>query len=73
VQAEFSSHDTLGLDRAFLAQVAFGRPPWGARITRFREVEAQLPDIIDRVVIRGEPVADVARDVARRLDEVLRR
>ena len=73
VQAEFASHDTLGLERAFLAQVAFGRPPWGARITRFREVEAQLPDIIDRVVIRGEPVADVARDVARRLDEVLRR
>ena len=47
--------------------------PWGARIARFREVEAQLPDIIDRVVIRHERVADVARDVARRLDEILAR
>lgn len=73
VQAEFAARDSLGLERAFLTQVATGRPPWGARIARFREVEAQLPDIIDRAVIRGENVADVAREVARRLDEVLRR
>lgn len=73
VQAEFAERDSLGLERAFLAQVATGRPPWGARITRFREVEALLPDIIDRVVIRGERVGDVAHDVARRLDQVLGR
>lgn len=73
VQAEFAGRDSLGLEQAFLRQVAFGRAPWGARIARFREVEAQLPDIIDRVVIRGEPVDVVARDVARRLDEVLLR
>ena len=73
IQREFASRDTLGLEEAFLRQVATGRAPWGARITRFREVEAQLPDIIDRVVIRNEPVAAVARDVARRLDEILAR
>lgn len=73
VQAEFAGRDSLGLEQAFLRQVAFGRAPWGARIARFREVEAQLPDIIDRVVIKGEPVAVVAREVARRVDEVLLR
>lgn len=73
VQAEFAARDSLGLERAFLEQVATGRPPWGARIARFREVEAQLPDIIDRAVIRGDKVADVAREVARRLDEILLR
>ena len=73
IQREFASRDTLGLEEAFLRQVATGRAPWGARIARFREVEAQLPDIIDRVVIRNEPVASVAHDVARRLDEILAR
>ena len=73
VQADFAARDSVGLEAAFLRQVATGRAPWGARIARFREVEAQLPDIIDRVVIRHERVADVARDVARRLDEILAR
>jgi multiple sugar transport system substrate-binding protein len=71
VQAAFAASDSLGLDDAFARQVASGRPPWGARIARFREVEAQLPDIIDRVVIEGRPVADVVREVARRIDQVL--
>jgi len=73
VQEAFAGRDSLGLEPAFLRQVMFGRAPWGARIERFREVEAQLPDIIDRVVIRGESVAGAARDVARRIDEILRR
>lgn len=73
VQEEIASRDSLGLERAFLRQVASGRPPWGARIARFREVEAQLPDIIDRAVIRGENVGLVAREVARRIDEILLR
>lgn len=73
VQEEFASKDSLGLERAFLQQVATGRPPWGARIARFREVEAQLPDIIDRAVIRGEKISVVAHEVALRLDEILAR
>ncbi|MEO6443942.1 MAG: sugar ABC transporter substrate-binding protein [Gemmatimonadaceae bacterium] len=73
VQEAFAAHDTLGLERAFLRQIPSGRAPWGARIARFREIEAELPDIIDRVVIRGERVPAVARDVARRLDQILLR
>ena len=73
VQRAFATSDTLGLDSAFARQLATGRPPWGARITRFREVEAQLPEIIDRVVIQGQPVADAVRDIARRIDGILAR
>jgi hypothetical protein len=63
----------LGLDVAFTRQVAAGRPPWGARIAKFREVEAQLPEIIDKVVIEGRPVADAVREIALRIDAILRR
>ncbi|MBL8959091.1 MAG: sugar ABC transporter substrate-binding protein [Gemmatimonadetes bacterium] len=73
VQDAWTPHDSSGLDAAFVRQVASGRPPWGARIARFREVEAQLPDILDQVIIQGRPVAEVTRDVARRLDLVLAR
>lgn len=73
VQEAFAQHDSLGLDAAFVRQVATGRPPWGARISRFREVEAQLPEIIDQVVIQGRSVADAAREIARRIDQVLAR
>jgi multiple sugar transport system substrate-binding protein len=73
VQAAFAASDSLGLDAAFERQVASGRPPWGARIARFREVEAQLPEIIDMVVIQGRPVADAVREVTRRIDQILAR
>ena len=65
--------DSTGLDAAFVRQVASGRPPWGARIAKFREVEAQLPEILDQVIIQGRSVAEVTREVARRLDQVLAR
>jgi multiple sugar transport system substrate-binding protein len=71
VQEAWAASDTLGLDAAFVRQIATGRVPWGARIVRFREVEAQLPDIIDQVVIRGVAVETAARQAAARIDEVL--
>lgn len=71
VQAAYAPIDSSGLDSAFARQVATGRPPWGARIARFREIEAHLPEIIDRVIIQGQPVADAAREIARRLDGIL--
>ena len=73
VQAAFAAFDSLGLDAAFTRQAATGRPPWGSRIARFREVEAQLPEIIDQVVIEGKAVGDAAREVARRIDRILAR
>lgn len=71
VQEAFAASDSSGLDSAFVRQVSTGRPPWGARIAKFREVEAQLPEIIDRVVIQGQPVAEAARAIARRIDGIL--
>ena len=73
VQEAFAQHDSLGLERAFLRQIPSGRAPWGARTPKFRELEAELPEILDRVIIRGEPVAQVAADVARKLDLILLR
>jgi ABC-type glycerol-3-phosphate transport system substrate-binding protein len=73
VQAAWLPRDSTGLDEAFGKQVAYGRPPWGARITRFREVEAQLPDILDLVLIQGRTPREAAQIVARRIDEVLLR
>ena len=73
VQEAFAARDSLGLEPAFLRQVAFGRPPWGAVMARYREVEAQLPEILDRIIIRGEPVHSVTTDVARRIDAILAR
>ncbi len=73
VQEAFAKRDTLGLEPAFLRQVPFGRAPWGATIARYREVEALLPEIIDRVLIKGESVHAVTSDVARRVDAILAR
>lgn len=73
VQRDFAARDTLGLERAFLAQVQYGEPPWGARIAKFREVEAQLPEMLDRVLINHESIDVVTTDVARRIDRILAR
>lgn len=73
VQQAYAAEDTLGLERDFAAQVPYGRPPWGATIARYREVEAQMFDVMDRVLIRREPVHRVTTDVARRLDTILAR
>ena len=63
--------DTSGMEGVFRRAVRTGRMPWGARIGKWREVEAILPDIIDRLVMNGEDVETVLRDVARQLDAVL--
>jgi ABC-type glycerol-3-phosphate transport system substrate-binding protein len=71
IAAQVAAADTTGWEAAFRRAVTWGRMPWGARIERWREVEAILPDILDRVVLRGEDVATVLRDVARQVDAVL--
>lgn len=63
--------DTSGLEGVFRRAVRAGRMPWGARIEKWREVEAILPDILDRIVMNGESVDAVLHDVARQLDRAL--
>jgi len=69
---QVAAADTAGFEGVFRRAVSAGRMPWGARIEKWREVEAILPDIVDRVVIAGEDVETVLRDVARQIDRVLR-
>ncbi len=63
--------DTSGLEGVFRRAVRSGRMPWGARIAKWREVEAILPDILDRIVMNREDVAAVLHDVARQIDRAL--
>jgi len=68
---QVAAADTAGFEGVFRRAVSAGRMPWGARIEKWREVEAILPDIVDRVVIAGEDVEAVLHDVARQIDRVL--
>jgi multiple sugar transport system substrate-binding protein len=63
--------DTLGWEAAFVRAAAAGRVPWGARIERWREVEAVLPDLLDRITLAGADAAAAAQATARELDRLL--
>jgi len=63
--------DSLGWEAAFLRAAAHGRPGWGARLAQWREVEAELIDLIDRVTVGGADPARAARATARELDRLL--
>jgi multiple sugar transport system substrate-binding protein len=63
--------DTLGWEAVFRRAAARGRIPWGARIREWREIEAVLPELMDRITLRGEEPQAVARDIARRIDRIL--
>jgi ABC-type glycerol-3-phosphate transport system substrate-binding protein len=65
--------DTTGVEGAFLRLVPYGRPPWGATVPDFHEIEEMSFDIMDRILLRGESPAAAARDVARRIDRVIAR
>jgi multiple sugar transport system substrate-binding protein len=71
IAAQVAAADTTGWEAAFRRAVPYGRLPWGARISRWREVEAVLPDILERVILRGEDVETVLHDVARQVDRLL--
>lgn len=71
VARRVAAADTSGWEATFVRAAAVGRAPWGARIEKWREVEAILPDVMDRVILNREDVADVLRDVARRVDAAL--
>jgi len=68
---QVAAADTSGLEGVFRRAVRTGRMPWGARIEKWREVEAILPDIMDRIVMNGEDVEAVLHDVAARIDRAL--
>jgi multiple sugar transport system substrate-binding protein len=65
--------DSTGLETAFLREAGHGRMTWGARIRDFNEVEESLFQVMDRHLLRGEPLDAVAADVAGRIDGLLAR
>jgi len=73
IAAQVAAQDTTGWEAVFAHAVPSGRLPWGSRIARWREVEAILPDIMDRIVLNGEDVETVLHQVARQVDAVLAR
>lgn len=73
VAHELARRDTTGLEEAFLAQVADGRVTWGARVRDFYEVEELTFQIMDRHLLRGEPLDATAHEVALSVDRVLSR
>lgn len=68
--AALAAGDRSGWEAAFLRAAAHGRAPWAARIERWRNLEAVLPDLMDRILVGADPEA-TARDMARRLDRLL--
>jgi multiple sugar transport system substrate-binding protein len=73
VAAELAATDTTGVEAAFLREAARGRVTWGARIRDFHEIEELVFRVMDRHLLRGEPLAEAAGDVARAVDRVLER
>ena len=71
VAAGLAARDTTGRESAFLEAAARGRHSWGARVEKWRELEDVLLDLLDRPLVRGEPVEDVAADIAARIDRIL--
>lgn len=69
--AALEAGDTSGWESVFLRASRHARVPWGARIERWREVEAALPDLMDRVTLEGVDPRVAAREMARRIDRLL--
>jgi multiple sugar transport system substrate-binding protein len=67
-----AASDTFGWEATFLRATQHGRAPWGARVAQWREIEAALPDMMDRITLEHVDPATAARDMARRLDRLLR-
>jgi multiple sugar transport system substrate-binding protein len=70
VALELAQQDTLGLEQAFLTQVAGSRPPWGAVVVDFYEIEELSFDIMDRHLLRGDDLQQAASEIARQIDRV---
>lgn len=72
VADDLVARDTTGWERAFVDAMPSARPPWGARVAGWREVEARLPDVIDQVVLGGRDLHAALADAARDIDAILK-
>ncbi len=65
--AELAAGDTLGWEAVFARAGASARAPWGARVDRWREAEAVLRGMVERIAAGADPDA-TTRETARTLD-----
>lgn len=63
--------DTSGWEAVFLRASRHARVPWGASIERWREVEAALPDLMDRITLEQVDPQIAAREMAQQIDRLL--
>ncbi|MYF76804.1 MAG: sugar ABC transporter substrate-binding protein [Acidobacteria bacterium] len=73
IAAEIAAADPTGVEDAFVALAERARMTWGATVRDFSRVEMLALEIMDRRLLRGEPLQISATDVAHRVDEVLAR
>jgi multiple sugar transport system substrate-binding protein len=73
VAEEVAARDTTGRQLVFLEAAAHGRHSPGTRLEPWREIQDLMLDLLDRPLVRGEPVDAVAADLARRVDALLAR
>ncbi len=71
VHEETVAEDRYGLEDVFLFAARHGRMSWGSTVEDWARVEAQMPDIFDRVIFADEPIHQVTTDIAKRIDEIL--
>lgn len=71
VATSIAANDPTGREQQFLDAADRGRHSWGTRVEKWREVEDVLLDLLDRPLVRNEPVDSVARQLANRIDAIL--
>ena len=71
VAREVAAADTTGMERVFLEEVQYARQPWGTVVEDFTSIADVLPEIFDRVIWGGEPLEQVVREIAQKIDRLL--
>jgi hypothetical protein len=71
VAAAVAANDPTGREAQFLDAADRGRHSWGASVEKWREVEDILLDLLDRPLVRNEPVDAVTSELAARIDAIL--
>ena len=71
VAREVVAGDRLGLEKAFVDEIAACRQPWGSIIERFSEIEWTLQDAVDEVMVNGKPMHETMTRYAAKVDAEL--
>ena len=63
--------DTTGWEPVFVRATHHARLPWGSRVAHWREIDAALPEMMDRIVLEHVDPATATHDMARQIDSLL--